>query len=175
VAVADRGDDGGGGVAVRADEVLVEHHEVLRGLLRDLAATTGEQVEERRRLRDRFLLELEVHVQIEDEIFYPAVADVSPLLSIAHAEHRQIDDQLATVMRTSPRDPDFVTEVRMLANTLEHHASEEELRMFPQAHALGDDRLEELGRRLAGRRDELYASAPMRWMVRLKSATLRLV
>jgi hypothetical protein len=116
-----------------------------------------------------------VHVQIEDEIFYPAVADVSPLLSIAHAEHRQIDDQLATVMRTPPEDDDFTTEVRMLAHTLEHHASEEELRMFPQSHALGDARLEELGARLTARRRELSGSARMRWMVRLKGATLRLV
>jgi hypothetical protein len=88
---------------VRADDVLVEHHQVLRGLLRDLQATPDPDA--RRRLRDRFLFELEVHVQIEDEIFYPAVADVSPLLSIAHAEHRQIDEQLATVLRTSPRAP----------------------------------------------------------------------
>jgi hypothetical protein len=61
----------------------------------------------------------------------------------------------------------------MLANTLEHHASEEELRMFPQSHALGEARLEELGRRLADRRRELSESARMRWMVRLKGATLR--
>ncbi len=160
---------------MRADDVLVDHHQVLRGLLRDLLATTDAQLDERRRLRDRFLFELEVHAQIEDEIFYPAVADVSPQLSIAHAEHRQINDQLATVMRTSPRDPEFLTEVRMLAHTLEHHASEEELRMFPQSHALGGEHLEELGRRLAERRRELSGSARMRWMVRLKGATLRLV
>ncbi len=160
---------------MKADQVLTAHHDVLRGLLRDLAETTDEQVGRREELRDRLLRELEIHTQIEDELFYPAVVDVSPLLSLAHAEHRQIDDQLATVMRTAPDDPEFVTEVRMLENTLRHHTMEEEQRMFPQAHALGEDRLEELGRQLQDRQRELADSGGMRLIVRLKRAVLRLV
>ncbi|MCZ2810174.1 MULTISPECIES: hemerythrin domain-containing protein [unclassified Modestobacter] len=160
---------------MKADEVLIAHHDVLRGLLRQLAETTGDQTAERRRLRDDLLRELEVHTQIEDELFYPAVRDVSPLLSVAHAEHRQIDDQLATVMRTSLDDPEFVTEVRMLESTLRHHTFEEEQRMFPQAHALGEERMEELGRQLQERQDELGRSGAMRLIVRLKRMTLKLV
>ena len=160
---------------MKADEVLIAHHDVLRGLLRQLAETTDGQTAERGRLRDELLRELEVHTQIEDELFYPAVRDVSPLLSVAHAEHRQIDDQLATVMRTSLDDPEFVTEVRMLESTLRHHTFEEEQRMFPQAHALGEERMEELGRQLQDRQDELGRSGAMRLIVRLKRMTLKLV
>jgi DUF438 domain-containing protein len=160
---------------VKADEVLIAHHDVLRGLLRALAETTDAQTDRRRRLRAQFLRELEVHAQIEDEIFYPAVGDVSPLLSVAHAEHRQIDDQLATVMRTPVDDPEFVAEVQMLESTLHHHTFEEEQRMFPQSHALGDDRLEQLGRQLQERQRELARSGGMRLIMRLKRATLRLV
>ncbi|MGY1847005.1 MULTISPECIES: hemerythrin domain-containing protein [unclassified Blastococcus] len=160
---------------MKADEVLTAHHDVLRGLLRDLAETTGEETERREELRGRLLRELEIHTQIEDELFYPAVVDVSPLLSLAHAEHRQIDDQLATVMRTAPDDPEFTTEVRMLEKTLRHHTMEEEQRMFPQAHALGEERLEQLGEQLRARQRELVESGGMRLIVRLKRATLRLV
>lgn len=160
---------------MKADEVLIAHHDVLRGLLRDLAETTDGETRRREELRDRLLRELEIHTQIEDELFYPAVRDVSPLLSIAHAEHRQIDDQLATVMRTAPDDPEFVAEVRMLEKTLRHHTMEEEQRMFPQSHALGDERLEELGDRLQRRQEELNRSGGMRLIVRLKRAALRLV
>lgn len=160
---------------MRADEVLVAHHDVLRGLLRELAESRDGQLERRRRLRAEFLRELEIHAQIEDELFYPAVRDVSPLLSVAHAEHRQLDDQLATVMRTAPQDPDFLPEVRMLEATLHHHTFEEEQRMFPHSHALGEARLEDLGRRLSARQRELAGSGGMRLLVRLKRATLRLV
>jgi galactokinase len=63
----------------------------------------------------------------------------------------------------------------MLEKTLRHHTMEEEQRMFPQAHALGEDRLEELGRQLQERQRELADSGAMRLMIRLKRATLRLV
>ena len=158
---------------MRADEVLIAHHDVLRGLLRDLAETTDGQRDRRDELRDRLLRELEIHTQIEDELFYPAVHEVSPLLSLAHAEHRQIDDQLATVMRMDLDDPDFVTEVRVLEATLRHHTMEEEERMFPQSHALGEDRLDELGDELRARQRELAESGGMRLIIRIKRAVLR--
>ena len=158
---------------MKADEVLTAHHDVLRGLLRQLAETADDQTADRGRLREELLRELEVHTQIEDELFYPAVRDVSPLLAVAHAEHRQIDDQLATVMRTALDDPEFTTEVRMLESTLRHHTFEEEERMFPQSHALGEERLEQLGRQLQERQRELDRSGAMRLVVRLKRFTLR--
>ncbi len=159
---------------MKADEVLIAHHDVLRALLRDLAETTDDQTELRGRLRDELLREFEIHAQIEDELFYPAVHEVSPLLSLAHAEHRQIDDQLATVMRMSVDDPEFGTEVRMLEKTLRHHTMEEEERIFPQSQALGEERLQQLGKQLQQRQRELARSGGMRLIVRLKRATLRL-
>jgi hemerythrin superfamily protein len=156
---------------MKADEVLIAHHDVLRGLLRDLAETA--QPDRRDHLRDELLRELEIHTQIEDEVFYPAVPDVSPLLALAHAEHRQIDDQLATVMRMDVADPEFSTEVRMLEKTLRHHTMEEEQRIFPQSHALGEERLEQLGTQLRARQLELAESGGMRLIVRLKRTTLR--
>jgi hemerythrin superfamily protein len=158
---------------VKADEVLVAHHDVLRGLLRELVETGDSQGDLRERLRGDLLRELEVHTQIEDEIFYPAVRDVSPLLAVAHAEHRQIDDQLAVVMRTATDDPEFAAEVRMLSATLHHHTMEEEERMFPQSAALGEARLEQLGGELQARQRELATSGTARLLVRLKRGTLR--
>lgn len=157
---------------MRADAVLVEHHGVLRDLLRQLEGTTDDEVERRRQLRAAFADEVSIHAQIEDEVFYPVVREVSPLVPVAHAEHRQIDDQVATLLRTDPAGGDFLVEVRMLAATLEHHASEEEREMFPQSHALGEARLEELGRRLRARQDELRRSRLTQARLRLKRETL---
>ena len=158
---------------MKADAVLVEHHELLRDLLRRMEATTTDEVELREQLRDRFLVEISIHAQIEDEIFYPPVRDVSPLVPIAHAEHRQIDDQLSAVMRVDPAGENFLVEVRMLTATVEHHASEEEREMFPQSHALGETALEELGERLRARQDELRHSRLTRARLRLKRETLK--
>lgn len=93
---------------------------------------------------DSLVSEFRVHVKIEDELSYPAVRDVTPLFAISQAEHRQIDDQLAVVLRTDTGGPDFLTELNMLIATLEHHAGEEERVMIPQSHALGEAALESL-------------------------------
>ena len=55
---------------------------------------------DRRPLLNTLSAELQIHEQIEDELYYPAVRDLTPLVWLAHAEHRQLEDQLAVVLRT---------------------------------------------------------------------------
>jgi iron-sulfur cluster repair protein YtfE (RIC family) len=158
---------------MRADEVLIAHHEMLRSLLAELEGTTRDEPERRRDLLDTLTSELGIHTQIEDELFYPAVKAVSRLVWIAHAEHRQIDDQLATILRTHPGGDRFADELRVLRAGIEHHAAEEEREMFPESHALGDAELEALGKRLAARQQQLRRSRLAQFRLRVKRETLR--
>ena len=158
---------------MKADQVLIEHHDVLRGLLTQLEETTDEQGKERKKLLDDLVSELGVHVRIEDELFYPAVEKVTPLLAISQAEHRAIDDQLAVVLRTDTGGPDFATEVKMLAATLHHHAGEEERLMFPQSHALGEEALEALGTQMEQRKRQLENSTVTQTLRKAKREVLR--
>ena len=158
---------------MKADQVLIEHHDVLRGLLTQLEETTAEQGKERKKLLDDLVSELGVHVRIEDELFYPAVEKVTPLLAISQAEHRAIDDQLAVVLRTDTGGPDFATEVKMLAATLHHHAGEEERLMFPQSHALGEEALEALGTQMEQRKRQLENSTVTQTLRKAKREILR--
>jgi len=160
---------------MKADQVLIEHHDVLRGLLTQLEETTDEQGKERKKLLDDLVSELGVHVRIEDELFYPAVEKVTPLLAISQAEHRAIDDQLAVVLRTDTGGPDFATEVKMLAATLHHHAGEEERLMFPQSHALGEEALEALGTQMEQRKRQLENSTVTQALRKAKREVLRRV
>ncbi len=160
---------------MKADQVLIEHHDVLRGLLTQLEETTDEQGKERKKLLDDLVSELGVHVRIEDELFYPAVEKVTPLLAISQSEHRAIDDQLAVVLRTDTGGPDFATEVKMLAATLHHHAGEEERLMFPQSHALGEEALEALGTQMEQRKRQLESSTVTKMLRKAKREVLRRV
>jgi iron-sulfur cluster repair protein YtfE (RIC family) len=160
---------------MKADQVLIEHHDVLRGLLTQLEETTNEQGKERKKLLDDLVGELGVHVRIEDELFYPAVGKVTPLLAVSQAEHRAIDDQLAVVLRTETGGPDFATEVKMLAATLHHHAGEEERLMFPQSHALGEEALEALGTQMEQRKRQLENSTVTQTLRKAKREVLRRV
>jgi iron-sulfur cluster repair protein YtfE (RIC family) len=158
---------------MNADDVLIEDHDRLRGILGRLKATTTDDAGRRRDLLDQLTEVLTVHVQIEDELFYPAIAEVSTLLGASHAQHRQIDDQLAVVLRTDPATEGFAIELDMLASTLEHHAGEEEELMFFQAQALGPARLATLGERMARRRQQLRDSSRNAIRIRMKRETLR--
>jgi hemerythrin HHE cation binding domain-containing protein len=158
---------------MNADDVLIEDHDNLRDLLNRLKSTTTDDGEMRTALLDMLVAVLTVHVQIEDELFYPAIAEVSPLLGASHAQHRQIDDQLAVVLRTDPTTDAFDVELDMLAATLHHHAGEEEELMFAQSQALGNVRLASLGERMERRRNQLNNSRRNAIRIRMKLETLR--
>lgn len=132
-----------------AYDVLRDHHNVLRGLGgRFKAAPVGSV--ERQAILDELLREFTIHMRIEDDIYYPALAAASRLIAIAHAEHRQIYDQLAVAVRTPAHSPRHVDEWNSFLIVLEAHADEEERDLVPPPAPidLTDAELDELGNRM---------------------------
>lgn len=130
--------------------VLRDHHNVLRGLgSKFKVAPVGSA--ERQAILDELLREFTIHMKIEDDIYYPALAAASRLIAIAHAEHRQIYDQLAVALRTPDSSPRHVDEWNSFLTVLEAHADEEERDLVPPPAPvdLTDAELEELGNRMA--------------------------
>jgi hypothetical protein len=160
-----------------ATEVLVAHHNELRALMARLAALLTEapdRLGERRSLVDVLMAELSMHEMIEDSIFYPAMSDVSALVPLAHAEHRQLSDQLATVLRTPPGSERFAEEFMALRTAVEHHAGEEEHEMFPEVERkVSPADLEQIGAALAARLKGLRASRLTQLRLRLKRHLVR--
>lgn len=160
---------------MRATDVLVAHHDELRALLRQLADVPPESRQERRRVLDVVMSELSMHEQIEDDIFYPAMREISALVSIAHAEHRQLSDQLAVVLRRDGGGGEhFAEELRSLAAAVEHHAGKEESDMFPEVvRKVPADELEAIGDRLTARLETLRGSTLTQLRLRLKRELVR--
>jgi nitrite reductase/ring-hydroxylating ferredoxin subunit len=141
----------------RADEVLFEHHQLL-GRLFERVAQSPRHGPERRSLMRLLAHELDMHEQIEDEIFYPAVQPVTEEVPLAHAEHQHLADLLAITLRLDPANPRFEEHLQALRHAVEHHAGAEERTMFPEAQRLGGPRLRRLGRQLEARLAELRDS-----------------
>ena len=105
-------------------------------------------------------LALTVHAQIEEEIFYPAAREASiregdDLLDEAEVEHGSIKDLVSAIEGGSPEDDElFDARVKVLGEYVKHHVKEEENELFPKARKSDMD-LEEVGARLAGRKEEL--------------------
>lgn len=106
-------------------------------------------------------LELTVHAQIEEEIFYPACegAVEEGLLKEAYVEHDGAKVLIAEIEAGSPGDEFYDSKVKVLSEMIEHHVEEEEKRvegMFSQARKAGVD-VDQLGLDLAARKEELLA------------------
>ena len=147
--------------ARKADEVLLEHHELLRRLFEQVEAMAPDDPERRDVMRV-LAGELEIHEHVEDEIFYPAVRPVSEDVPVAHAEHQQLADMLAVTLRLGPSTPEFEEQLRALHQAVDHHATSEEHSMFEEAQRLGDARLRQMGAQIEVMLDHERASRARR-------------
>lgn len=122
--------------------------------------------ERKSQLAEKICMELTVHAQIEEEIFYPAFYEATEEEDLHHEaiiEHDGAKKLIAEIEASSPGDDFYDARVTVLSEMIKHHVKEEEQRegMFAKAKQAGMD-LEALGERLAMRKAELMESGPTR-------------
>lgn len=110
-------------------------------------------------LAEQICLELSVHAQIEEEIFYPACEGKveDDLLKESYVEHDGAKVLIAEILKGGPSDEFYDAKVKVLQEEIEHHVEEEEKRMeglFAQARKAELD-MDALGQQLAARKSEL--------------------
>ena len=120
-------------------------------------------------------LELTVHAQIEEEIFYPACEGKieEDLLKEAYVEHDGAKVLIAEIEAGSPSDEYYDAKVKVLSEQIEHHVGEEEKRMegmFSQARNAGLD-MDALGDQLRARKEELIADYRANGLAKPKTTT----
>jgi hypothetical protein len=112
-------------------------------------------------LVEQICTELSVHATIEEEIFYPACnGEVEDdLMNEAYVEHDGAKVMIAELMGSDPSHEFYDAKVKVLSEEIKHHVKEEEKPgegIFAQARKAEID-MEELGARLAARKEELLA------------------
>ena len=110
-------------------------------------------------LAEEICLELSVHAQIEEEIFYPACEGKveEDLLKESYVEHDGAKVLIAEIIKGGSGDEYYDAKVKVLQEEIEHHVEEEERRMeglFAQARKAELD-MDALGEQLAARKMEL--------------------
>lgn len=107
--------------------------------------------------------EVEVHAQIEEEIFYPAlqsaVPDAADVLDEARQEHQEAKDLVAQIRQMGDAGDEIDALVAQLNRAIEHHVKEERDELFPKARCAGLD-LQDLAQRMRERQQELQAAQP---------------
>lgn len=113
----------------------------------------------KQKIATQICLELSVHAQIEEEIFYPACEGKvdEDLLKESYVEHDGAKVLITDILAGSPDDEFYDSKVTVLSEEIEHHVGEEEKRltgMFSQARKAGLD-MDALGEQLAARKQQL--------------------
>jgi hemerythrin superfamily protein len=102
---------------------------------------------------------LEIHAQLEEEIFYPALGEVDggEVLDKSRPEHDELRRLIGKLRDMEPTDANYDGVFYQLIRDVMHHVADEETVLLPEAERLLKDRLSELGAQMTRRRMELVA------------------
>jgi hemerythrin-like domain-containing protein len=156
--------------------LLKEDHKKVRGLLEQLEHSTDRASKRRVQLLEQIEQELLVHAQLEQEIVYAAFRDAArkkddeKLYYEALEEHRGAVSVLEGLKQADPASSEFAGKAKVLKDMVLHHVQEEEHELFPRARTLfAKEELDELGKRVQLRKEELMGSAGVKKSARKSS------
>jgi hemerythrin superfamily protein len=140
------------------DILAADHRKVLKMFdqFKKLKEKKGNQ-RELQTLVENACAEVTIHVQVEEELVYPAVRkaikedDLMNEALVEHASARQLINELAAMQ---PGDALYEAKFTVLGEYLRHHIQEEEKEMFPKVQK-SRLALEALGEEVMQRKEEL--------------------
>jgi hemerythrin-like domain-containing protein len=118
-------------------------------------------------------MELAIHTQIEEEIFYPAVKQAlkdKELVPEATVEHDSVKDLISQVEGLEPDGEMYDAKVKVMGEYVKHHVKEEQTEMFPKAKKTNLD-MKQLGAEMAERKQQLMADLKQQTMADRKQST----
>ncbi len=111
-------------------------------------------------LAHQICMDLTVHAQIEEEIFYPALRAAikeTDLLDEAEVEHQSAKDLIAQIQDAAEADDKFDAKVKVLGEYIDHHVKEERGEIFVKARAARKLDLVSMRDELEARKEELMS------------------
>jgi iron-sulfur cluster repair protein YtfE (RIC family) len=149
-----------------AIEILREDHQEVLRIIDELEMLEDDSDEIAQAEPDSFNqlhYALNLHTQLEEEVFYPALEnfdETRALIRVSYREHEEIDHFLARLSLLTPSDERFQELLSELRSSLEHHIEEEEGELFPKAEELcGSQRLKEMGKQMEDLKHKAQATA----------------
>src|SRR5262245_39289278 len=146
----------------KATDALKVDHDRVKKLFVDYDGVEDGEDTEKYRVFRLIQRELTVHAAIEEDVFYPAVegvkkrkADGAKLIAEAREEHEVVRGLLEEIAELSPADEAFDPKMKVLRDNVEHHANEEEDKIFDLFDELQTDERERVSEALWERDQDL--------------------
>ncbi len=153
-------------------DLLKSDHDKVKGLFKSFeSAKKSDSGGEKQQIVEQICQELDVHAEVEEELFYPAVersaqkgeADEKAESTVkeSYEEHSLMKTVVAELKGGSARgDGDFDAKVKVLKDLVLHHVDEEEGTLMPRAKKLlSSEELDELGTQVESRKQELLGQS----------------
>jgi iron-sulfur cluster repair protein YtfE (RIC family) len=129
-----------------AFELLKKDHKKVSQLFKEIEAASGQT---KKQIFARLKTELDVHANVEERIFYPALENKEEARDItleAYEEHKVVKDLLGELESSNAPEDEWDAKLTVLKENVEHHVEEEEGELFSKARqALSKQEIEELG------------------------------
>ena len=129
-------------------QLLKQDHQKAKRLFEQLSETSARAVKSRERLFAQLKQELELHTEVEEEHFYPALRDeeeTKDLVETALDEHDEVKELLEELDGADKEDESWSERLAELQDSVEHHVEEEETQLFPAAQrVLKKEKAEEI-------------------------------
>jgi iron-sulfur cluster repair protein YtfE (RIC family) len=148
---------------MNAFELLKQDHEKVSGIFEKLEPTTERALKTREELFTQLKTELDIHAEVEEQIFYPAIKEAEETRDItleAFEEHAVVKTLLAELEAEAKDTEEWKAKLTVLKENVEHHVEEEEGEMFPKAKkVLSKEQIEELGTEMQEAKKRLQSRA----------------
>jgi len=129
--------------------LLKNDHRLVEKLFKEIEKGDGNREKLFKELKD----ELDVHAQIEEQLFYPAVRDAKQTHEIvleSFEEHKQVKMVLMDLEKADKNTEHWLAGLKVLMEDVQHHVGEEENELFPKVKdkVLSKEQLDDLGKRM---------------------------
>lgn len=144
-------------------QLLKKDHKMVKKMFEEYEGLSGRAAQKKSDLVAQIAQALTVHVQVEEELVYPAFTEQRSMkeqVGEALEEHHVTKTLLSELDEMQPDDERYDAKVKVLCEYLMHHVKEEEKEMFPQAQKrLSAKHLAALGEEVEARRSELLGES----------------
>lgn len=138
--------------------IRMDHTHVLSTFHQFNAATS---LARKKAIVNAVCLALEIHAQLEEEIFYPALraalTEEMPALAKSEPEHDEMRRLITALRNLDAEDVAWEPTFMDLMRDVMHHVADEETILLPVAERVLADRLGEIGMQMTRRRFQLSA------------------
>ncbi len=145
---------------MNAIELLKKDHRKAEDLFEEIEkALENENSKKVDDLFEELKKELEVHMEIEETVFYPSIVNEKKThdVTLEGYEEHHVAKLLIKELTNNNKDSDrWKAKLKVLKENIDHHIEEEEEEMFVKVKEIMDEgQLDEIGKKIADKKKEL--------------------